>query len=102
MTTLGTGFVYVNGKREQFTLYKADSAGKHATSDEITLKQEFIKALNLPESSKEPQGDGVYRVRINGGKGYLVYRTPLNDVPNSAVMFHFHWNYHLDLPLSAT
>ena len=102
MITIGNGQVYVNNVRATFTLYKAGSAEKHATSDDTTLKTELIKALNLPDGQKEAQGNGEYRVRINGGKGYLVYRTPVGGIPNSAVIFHYHWNYHLDLPLSAT
>jgi hypothetical protein len=102
MTTIGTGQVYVNDVRQTFTLYKAGSAEKHAASDDITLKAELIKALNLPAAKKEDQGGGVYRVRINQGKGYLVFLTPVGGVPNSASIFHYHWNYHLDLPLSAT
>lgn len=102
MITIGTGQVYVNNVRATFTFYKAGSAEKHATSDDTTLRTELIKALNLPAAKKEDQGGGVYRVRINEGKGYLVYRTPVGGVPNSASIFHYHWNYHLDLPLSET
>jgi len=88
--------------RVTFTLYKAGSAENHATSDDTTLKRALIKALNLPGAQQQHQGDGVYRVRINDGNGYLVYRTPIDAVPNTAVIFHYHWNYQLDLPLSAT
>ncbi len=100
MTTLGTGFVYVNDKKETFSLYKEASATKHAASDDITLKAELIRALNAADNKKENQGNGVYRFRINGGKGYLVYKINLNGVPNTACVFHYHWNYTMDLPLT--
>ena len=102
MITLGTGQVYLNNKRETFTLYKASSAENHKTSDDATLKQELLKALNLPDNKKEAQEANVFRVRINERKGYLVYKVNVDGTPNSACIFHFHWNYHLDLPLSAT
>ena len=96
MITIGTGQVYVNNVRQTFTLYKDEkSVDKHAGSELLTLKPEFIKALNLPDAKKEAQGGGVFKVRINDGKGYIVYRTPVDGVPNSAMVFHFHWNYHL-------
>ncbi len=91
--------VFVDGSFKTFKLYKAGSAEKHATSDDVTLKTELIKALNA--TVKENQGGGVFRVKINGGKGYVVYKTGV-DGPNSAAIFHYHFNYHLDLPLSAT
>jgi hypothetical protein len=99
MVYLGTGQIYVNDLRVEFTLYKTGSAENHKASDDTTLKTELIRALN--SSKKESQGGGVYRVKINDGKGYVVYKTPL-DVPNSAAIFHYHWNYNLDLPLTAT
>lgn len=101
MVKLGTGQVYVNKARVTYDLYKAGSAEKHKASDDITLKTELLKALNLPDSLKEHQKQGVVRVKINQGHGYLVYK--LNSVgTNSATIFHYHWNYHLDLPLSVT
>lgn len=95
--------VYYDGgaQRATWTLYKTGSASKHASADDQTLKQELIKALSLPPEKKEHQGQGVCRVRINGGKGYIVYRTGVSG-PNTAAIFHYHWNYHLDLPLDAT
>ncbi|HWQ56160.1 MAG TPA: hypothetical protein VN442_20910 [Bryobacteraceae bacterium] len=100
MITLGTGKVYVNGKFETFQLFKTASAEKHASSDDVTLKTELIKGLNLDASKKQAQGGGVYRVKINDGYGYMVYKSPL-EAPNTAAIFHYHWNYSLDLPLDA-
>jgi hypothetical protein len=102
MIPLGTGFVYVNNVKQTFTLYKTGSAEKHKTSDDVTLKTELIKALNAPDSKKQDQGGGVVRYKINDGKGYLVYKSPVNNLPNTAAIFHYHWNYNLDLPLTAT
>lgn len=92
--------IFVNGQRRTFKLYKTGSAENHATSDDVTLRTELIKALNAPDTLKESQGNGVYRVKINGGKGYLVYKLNVQG-PDTAAIFHYHWNYRLDLPLSA-
>jgi hypothetical protein len=102
MITIGTAQIYVGGKFVTFTLYKAGSAENHRTADDLTLKTALTKALNARDYEKEAQGGGVFRYRINNGQGYLVYRTPAGIDPNSACVFHYHWNYHLDLPLSAT
>jgi hypothetical protein len=99
---IGTGKVYENKVFVTYQLFKTGSAQKHATSDDTTLRTELIKALNLDEAKKEKQGGGVYRVKINDGKGYMVYKAPLGDVPKTAAIFHYHWNYHLDLPLNVT
>jgi putative component of toxin-antitoxin plasmid stabilization module len=96
MITLGTGPVYVNNKRETFTLYADESATKHSGADNERLRLELQKALNAPDSAKVEQEKGVFRVKINQGKGYLVYKTNLNDVPNTAMIFHYHENYFLD------
>lgn len=95
MITIGTGNVWTNGQTIVWTLYKTGSAENHRTSDDTTLRTELIKALNAPASRKEAQGNGVYRLKINDGKGYIVYKEPVNG-PNSAAIFHYHWNYHLD------
>ena len=91
--------VFVNGRFETYKLYKAGSAEKHAASDDVTLKAALIKALNLDSALKVDQGNGVFKVRINGTKGYLVYKVGV-DGPNSASIFHYHWNYSMDLPLT--
>lgn len=103
MDPLGTGKVYVEGEEGKGSfadvrLYKAGSAQKHAASDDITLKQALIRALNAPANKKESQGSGVFRVRINEGHGYLVYR--MNPRELEAVIFHYHWNYRMDDPLT--
>ncbi len=90
--------VYENGAFVTYKLYKSGSAEKHAASDDQTLKTELIKAMNADASKKEAQGDGVYRFKINDGLGYLVYR--MGPVPNEATIFHYHWNYSMDLPLT--
>ena len=78
-----------------YQLYKSGSAENHAASDDVTLRTELIRALNMDESKKQDQGGGVWRVRINDGHGYLVYKV----VGVDATIFHYHWNYNLDLPL---
>lgn len=93
--------VFVGGQFTTFKLYKTGSAEKHSVSDDVTLTTELIKALNAPDMRKESQGNGVFRMKINDGKGYLVYKLNVQG-PNTAAIFHYHWNYHLDLPLSAT
>jgi len=92
--------VFVGNVRKTYKLYKAGSAENHAVSDDETLKQALQKALNGPDSSKEAQPGNVFRVRINNRMGYLVYKLGV-DGPDSAAIFHYHWNYRLDLPLSA-
>jgi hypothetical protein len=92
--------VYVGNERRTFKLYKAGSAENHAASDDATLRQALIQALNAPTGSgKIDQGGGVFRVKINDGIGYLVYKLGV-DGADSAAIFHYHWNYNLDLPLS--
>ena len=97
--------IYLDGSnvRQTFSLYKTSSAQNHRTSDDQSLKTELIRALNAPFSSnKIDQGDGVVRFKINDGHGYLVYKRPaIIGVATSAAIFHYHWNYTLDLPLSA-
>jgi hypothetical protein len=65
------------------------------------LKTELIKALNAAPNKKEDQGGGVFRMKINDGHGYVVYKVGV-DGPNSAAIFHYHWNYNLDLPLNVS
>ncbi|MBE8232841.1 MAG: hypothetical protein HAW67_03840 [Endozoicomonadaceae bacterium] len=91
--------IYLNGgsNRETYTLYKSGSAENHRSSDDQTLKQALIQALSSPLENKEDQDNGVYRVRINDGHGYLVYKVIPKD--KKATIFHYHWNYNLDLPL---
>lgn len=100
---LSAATVYPNGGaiQEKYDLYKASSAEKHAVSDQQTLTFEFKKALTAPVSAtKVHQGNGVYRVKVNNGNGYVVYKTPAQpNLPKSACIFHFHWHYNLDLPL---
>jgi len=93
--------VFINGKFETFKLYKSGSAQNHRTSDDTTLKTELIKALNAPAAAKQAQGGNVFRYKINDGKGYIVYKLGVNGA-NSAAIFHYHWNYTLDLPLTVT
>jgi hypothetical protein len=93
--------VWFNGKFETFKLYKAGSAEKHAASDDTTLKTELIKALNTAKPGlTQDQGGGVFRYKINDGKGYIVYKLGVSGT-NSAAIFHYHWNYTMDLPLTA-
>jgi hypothetical protein len=92
--------VYVNDVRKTFKLYKAGSAENHRLSDDQALKTELIKALNAKPNMQEDQGGGVFRVKINDGHGYIVYKVGV-DGPDTAAIFHYHWNYTLDLPLSA-
>lgn len=101
MVGIGTGKAYVNGKYETFTLYKTASAEKHRSSDDESLRFALIRAINAPDQNKEDQGGGVYRMRINEGNGYIVYKVNLNGVPNTAAIFHYHWHYNLDMPLTA-
>jgi len=91
--------VFINGVRKTFKLYKAGSAENHRLSDDEELRSQLQRALNLPPEKKENQGNGVFRVRINEGEGYLVYKLGV-DGPDSAAIFHYHWNYKLDLPLN--
>ena len=103
MLPLGTGKVYVEdeegkGSFAEVRLYKAGSAQKHAASDDTTLKQALIRALNAPARDKQDQGEGIVRMRINNNLGYLVYRIYPRDL--MAVIFHYHWNYKLDDPLT--
>ncbi len=97
--------VYLDGGSTRYTyeLYKASSAERHATADDVTLKQALIAGLNAPiGKNKIDQGNGVFRYRINNGLGYLVYKTPgVTGVARSATVFHYHWNYKLDDPLDA-
>lgn len=101
MITLGTCTVFENSQKLTYTIYKTGSAEKHSSSDDETLRSSLQRALNAKDSAKENQGGGVYRFKINDGKGYLVYKINLNGVPNTAAIFHYHWNYNLDLPLNA-
>ncbi|MBD8528888.1 MULTISPECIES: hypothetical protein [unclassified Massilia] len=98
--------VYLDGgnARQTYTLYKTASAQGHATADDTTLRTALIRALNMQTGGdKVHQGAGVYRVRINNRRGYLVYKTPcIHGQAASAAIFHYHWNYHLDLPLDET
>lgn len=95
--------IYIDGGniKEKYSLYKASSAEKHKSSDDTTLKTALIQALCAQiDKNKTHQGNGVYRFKINEGKGYLVYLKPANaKIPNSACIFHYHWNYTLDMPL---
>lgn len=93
---LGNGKVFVMGSGfVDYTLEATESAFKHGGSDKISLKMELQKALNIKDSEKEDQGDNTYKVRINSGKGYLVYKLD----GTKATLFHYHWNYNLDGPL---
>jgi hypothetical protein len=91
--------VFVNGSFQTFKLYKAGSAQNHRASDDLTLKTELIRALNALPGTTEAQGNNLFRYKINGGKGYIVYKLGVNG-PNSAAVFHYHWNYSMDLPLT--
>jgi hypothetical protein len=100
MVTLSTDAkVYVNNVLQSFTLYKAGSAEKHSGSDDETLRKALQSAMNQPDNKKQYQGNNVYRVKINNGNGYVVYKTGVIGV-NSAAIFHYHWHYNLDLPLT--
>lgn len=101
MTPIGTGNVWTTNGTKSFKLYKAGSAENHAASDDITLKTALIQALNVSAPPKEDQGGGVYRLRINNDLGYSVYKLGV-DGADSAAIFHYHWNYNLDLPLNVT
>lgn len=93
--------IYLNGSdnRETYILYKNDSAENHATADDQTLKSALIRALSQNiNNDKVEQTPGVFRVQINNGHGYLVYSVDSNA--REAVIFHYHWNYNLDLPLN--
>jgi hypothetical protein len=96
--------VYLDNAQDRtiLNLYISGSAQKHKTSDEITLKQAFKQALGAAVDGvkKKEQEAGVFRFKINDGKGYVVYKMKSPD-DNSACLFHYHWNYTLDLPLSA-
>jgi hypothetical protein len=89
------------GERKSFKLYKAGSAEKHAASDSETLRKALQQALNakVDGSVKTDQGGGVFRYKINNKIGYLVYKLGV-DGEDSACMFHYHWNYTMDLDLS--
>jgi hypothetical protein len=93
--------VYLGNVRKTYKLYKDGSAENHKISDDESLKLALIQALNGKDDTKQAQPGNVFRVKINNGKGYLVYKLGV-DGPNSASIFHYHWNYNLDLPLSAT
>jgi hypothetical protein len=103
-----TAQIYLDGGnvRTTYALYKTSSAENHATADDQTLKTALISAMCAAVGgNKTDQGGGVFRVRINGGLGYLVYRTPANPGAGAgltAAIFHYHWNYNLDLPLTTT
>jgi hypothetical protein len=101
-----TAIVFLDGARDRrtFSLYKTSSAEKHGIATDPILKSALISAPTAPVSStKVQQEPGVYRVKINDGLGYLVYKLGVEPGnPNSAAIFHYHWNYHLDLPLTAT
>jgi hypothetical protein len=98
--------VFLDGSstRRSFRLYKTGSAENHATSDDVTLKQALMQAMSAPVGpNKNEQERGVFRVKINSGLGYLVYKLGVDtNVTDSAAIFHYHWNYNLDLPLTAT
>lgn len=87
--------------RSNINLYITSSAQKHAASDTITLAQAFKKALSAPVDgfNKKEQEPGVFRVKINNGNGYIVYKLKSPD-DDSACLFHYHWNYKMDLPLN--
>jgi hypothetical protein len=93
--------IFVGSARKTYKLYKTGSAENHRTSDDQTLKTALIQALNAPDAQKQFQADGSVRFKINTGKGYVVYKTGVSG-PDSAAIFHYHWNYTLDLPLTAT
>lgn len=99
---LAGAIVYLDNAnvRSNINLYISDSAQKHKTSDEITLQQAFKQALGAAVDGvkKKEQESNVYRFKINEGKGYLVYKLKSPD-DDSACLFHYHWNYTLDLPL---
>jgi len=90
--------VYVNGVFVTYKLYKDGSAAKHAASDDTTLKQALIAAMNADESTKTVEPNNVFRYKINNGLGKLVYK--VGPMPNEATIFHYHWNYTMDLPLN--
>jgi len=96
--------VYLDNAQDRtiLNLYISGSAQKHKAADEITLKQAFKQALGAAVDGikKKEQEAGVFRFKINDGKGYIVYKMKSPD-DNSACLFHYHWNYTLDLPLSA-
>ena len=94
--------VYLDDAKDRtiLNLYISDSAQKHGASDEITLKVAFKQALGAAVDGikKKEQEAGVFRVKINDGKGYIVYKMKSPD-DNSACLFHYHWNCNFDLPL---
>lgn len=100
-----TAPIFLDGSnvRQTYSLYKTSSAQNHATADDATLKQALMSALTAPVGGgKTDQGNGVFRVRINSNLGYVVYKTPaVTGDARSAAIFHYHWNYNLDLPLTA-
>lgn len=92
-------FLDGDNSRTTFTLYKNFSAQNHAISSDEDLRLHFTQALSRPvgDGKVYQENDDSYRVSINNGKGYLVYKIPaVSDNPNSAVIFHYHWNYNLD------
>jgi hypothetical protein len=90
--------VWVGKGFQKFVVYGTESAKKHSGSDPETLRKELQKALNAPPNKQIAQGDGVFKVYINEGNGYVVFK--LNDPgPLCAKIFHYHWHYELDNPL---
>ena len=102
-----TAQIYLDGSnvRQTYSLYKTATAENHSSADDATLKAALISGLTAAVGgNKTAQGGGVFRVRINGGQGYIVYRTPAGPGAGAgltAAIFHYHWNYNLDLPLNA-
>ena len=78
------------GGYEDVPLYALGSAAKHAGADDEELRKTLQMALYA--KAKIVQADGGIKVKINGGKGYLVYKQEGDKV----TIFHYHWNYNLD------
>jgi len=91
---LGTAKVWTANGAQTWTLYYTPSSQKHAASDIETLRSGVQKGLN----STGGTAVGNHKISINDGLGYLVY-TIANPLALEATIFHYHFNYSMDLPL---
>jgi hypothetical protein len=100
MEEIGTATVWSGGKNV-WTLYKEGSAERHSGADNEELRSQLQKALNMSDTNPNKifQGKDVYKVKINEGIGYLVYKVKVRG-DYSACIFHYHWNYYLDIPIT--
>jgi hypothetical protein len=90
--------VWVGNGFQDFTVYATESAQKHFGADMETLRSNIQKALNVPDNQKTAEPGNCFKVRINNNLGYVVYK--LNSQgPKTATIFHYHWNYQLEVKL---